>query len=103
MADFPIRTPIRRSLLRPLLVLGGERELVFFSGMVTAILVLSVSNIVAAVMGITFWVVSLAVFSRMAKNDPQLSKTYIRHVNKKIFYPARPHHTAVDPEIKKHQ
>ena len=26
--DYPVRTPIRRSLLRPLLMLGGERELV---------------------------------------------------------------------------
>jgi hypothetical protein len=30
-------------------------------------------------------------------------KVYIRHVNKKLYYPARPHYTAVDPEIKKHQ
>jgi len=103
MPDFPIRTPIRRSLLRPMLALGGERELVFSAGMVAAILILAVGNAVSFGIGIVFWVVSCAVFARMAKHDPQLSKVYIRHVNKKIFYPARPHWTAVDPEIKKHQ
>jgi type IV secretory pathway TrbD component len=100
--DHPVRSPIRKSLLRPLLVLGGERELVMASGMLTAILVFSVANPVAAGIGIAFWVASLAVFGRMAKNDPQLLKVYIRHVNKKLYYPARPHFTALDPEIKKH-
>jgi hypothetical protein len=28
---------------------------------------------------------------------------YIRHVNKKLYYPSRPHASAVDLEIKKHQ
>jgi type IV secretory pathway TrbD component len=100
--DHPVRSPIRKSLLRPLLVLGGERELVMASGMLTAILVFSVANPIAAGIGIAFWVGSLAVFGRMAKNDPQLLKVYIRHVNKKLYYPARPHFTANDPEIKKH-
>jgi type IV secretion system protein VirB3 len=101
--DHPVRSPIRKSLLRPLLVLGGERELVMASGMLTAILVFSVANPVAAGIGIVFWVASLAAFARMAKADPQMLKVYIRHVNKKLYYPARPHYTAVDPEIKKHQ
>jgi type IV secretory pathway TrbD component len=48
-------------------------------------------------------VIALAALPRMAKNDPQLSKVYIRHVNKKIYYPAAPHFTATEPELKKHQ
>ena len=103
MDDDPVRTPVRRSLLRPMLALGGERELVMASGMLTAILVFSVVNIVAAVIGITFWFAALYVFNRMAKHDPQLSKVYIRHVNKKLYYPARPHFTAPDPIIHKQQ
>jgi len=103
VTDHPVRNPIRRSLLRPLLVLGGERELVMASGMIAAILIFSVSNLVAGIIGVSFWLISVAIFGRMAKHDPQLSKVYIRHVNKKIFYPARAHFTAADPEIKKHQ
>jgi len=101
--DEVARTTIRRSLLRPMLVLGGERELVFSSGMLAAILIFSLGNIYTGIAGVVFWGACLAVFQRMAKYDPQLTKVYIRHVNKKLFYPARPHWSAMDPEPKKHQ
>jgi type IV secretion system protein VirB3 len=103
MVDDPVRSPIRVSLLRPMLLLGGERELVMASGMLTAILVFSLANMVCAILGFTFWAVALYVFGRMAKHDPVLMKVYIRHVNKRLYYPARPHVSAVDLEIKKHQ
>ncbi len=99
----PARTPVRRSLLRPLLVLGGERELVFLSGMITAVLVFSLANPIAAGVGIAFWAAALAAFGRMARHDSQLTRVYIRHVNKKLYYPAHAHASAVDSEIKKHQ
>ena len=99
----PVKTRVRQSLLRPLLVLGGERQLVFASGMIAAILAFALGDLVLAAIGIAFWLVSLVVFQRMAKHDPQLSRVYIRHVNKKIFYPAQPHVTALEPEPKRHQ
>ena len=86
-----------------MLVLGGERELVMASGMLAAILIFSLANVIAGIIGFAFWAASLAVFGRMAKHDPQLMKIYVRHVNKKLFYPARPHFNTIDPEIKKHQ
>jgi len=99
----PVRTRVRQSLLRPLLVLGGERELVFGSGMLAAILVFSLGDLKLAVIGAAFWCLSLVAFQRMAKHDPQMLRVYIRHLNKKIFYPALPHATAADPIIKKNQ
>jgi type IV secretory pathway TrbD component len=99
----PHRTRVRQSLLRPLLVLGGERELVFASGMVAAILAFSLGDLVLAAVGVGFWLLALFVLQRMAKHDPQLSRVYIRHVNKKIFYPAAAHLSALEPEPKKHQ
>lgn len=99
----PTRTRVRQSLLRPLLVLGGERELVFASGMIAAILAFVFGDLMIAAIGITFWFVSLFVFQQMAKHDSQLSRVYIRHLNKKIFYPALPHVTALEPEAKRHQ
>ena len=101
--DEVVRTTIRRSLLRPQLILGGERELVFMSGMLAAIMIFSLGNIVTGAIGVIFWGACLAVFQRMAKYDPQLTKVYVRHVNKKLFYPARPHWSALEPEPKKHQ
>jgi type IV secretory pathway TrbD component len=86
-----------------LLVLGGERELVFASGMIAAVLAFSLGDLLLAAIGIAFWLLALIVLQRMAKHDPQLSRVYIRHANKKIFYPAAPHVSALEPEPKKHQ
>jgi type IV secretory pathway TrbD component len=97
------RTRVRQSLLRPLLILGGERELVFASGMIAAILALAFGDLTLAAIGIAFWLAILIVLQRMAKHDPQLSRVYIRHVNKKTYYPALPHATSSEPEAKKHQ
>jgi len=97
------RTCVRQSLLRPLLALGGERELVFGSGMIAAILALSLGDIMLAALGIGFWLLSLFVLQRMAKHDPQLSRVYLRHVNTTTFYPAAAHLSAREPEPKKHQ
>jgi len=72
--DYPVRTPIRRSLLRPLLMLGGERELVLAAGMVSVILIMAVATPVTIVMGLVFWGVSCTVFAQLAKQDPQMSK-----------------------------
>jgi type IV secretory pathway TrbD component len=86
-----------------MLILGGERELVFTSGMLAAILVLAFGDVVLAAVGIAFWLIVLVVLQRMAKYDPQLSRVYIRHLNKRIFYPAHAHVTALEPEVKRQQ
>jgi len=99
----PARSPVRQSLLRPQLVLGGERTLVLASGMIAAVLVFSLGSVAIGAIGVGFWLVALAVLQRMAKHDPELSRVYIRHVNKRIYYPAHPHFSALDPEIKRHQ
>ncbi len=94
---------MRQSLLRPLLLMGGERELVFGSGLIAAMLIFSMGDLKLAAIGVAFWLFSLFVFQRMAKADPQLLRVYVRHVNKKIYYPAQPHVTALEPQPKKHQ
>lgn len=86
-----------------MLILGGERELVFASGMIAAILAFALGDLTLAAIGITFWLIVLVILQRMAKHDPQLSRVYIRHVNKKTYYPALPHTTAIEPDAKKHQ
>ncbi len=99
----PSRTRVRQSLLRPMLMLGAERELVLASGMIAAMLAFALDNLVLAAIGVGFWLVALVVLQRMAKHDPQLSRVYVRHVNKKIYYPATAHVGASEPEPKRHQ
>jgi type IV secretory pathway TrbD component len=90
-------------MLRPMLLLGGERELVIMSGMLAGILVFSVGSLQIAVIGVLFWMGALFVLQRMAKDDADLSKVYIRHVNRKVYYPATPHWTSPERELKKQQ
>jgi type IV secretion system protein VirB3 len=97
------RSPVRQSLLRPQLVLGGERTLVLASGMLAAVLVFSLGSLTIGAIGVGFWLIALMVLQRMAKYDPDLSRVYVRHVNKRIYYPAHPHIGAADQEIKRNQ
>ena len=90
-------------MLRPLLLLGGERTLVLCSGVIAGALVLSFGDLALAGVGIAFWIVILAVLQRMAKHDPELSRVYMRHLNKRLFYPARSHHSSIERPVKRQQ
>jgi type IV secretion system protein TrbD len=97
------RIPIHQSLLRPLLVLGGERELVFGSGLVAAVLIFSLGSFLMIVLGAGFWLLSLAALQRLAKVDPEFSRVYRRHLNRREYYPAVSHVTAIEPIIRRQQ
>ncbi|EPG9766586.1 conjugal transfer protein TrbD [Escherichia coli] len=81
--------PIRRAGNRHNLFMGGDRELVMFSGLLAFALVFSAQDLRATVFGITLWFTSLWVFRIMAKSDPKLRFVYIRHRKYKSYYPAR--------------
>ena len=97
------RTPVRQSLLRPHLLFGSERELVLAVGMLSLMCGFSAGFSWLILLPIAFFAGSMAVLPRMAKHDPQLSKVYIRHVNRKTYYPASSHFTALEPQPRKHQ
>ncbi|WP_435896246.1 conjugal transfer protein TrbD (plasmid) [Bartonella heixiaziensis] len=79
-------TQLFRSLHRPQQIMGGERELMLFSMLLTGILIVSAMNIVAATIGLCIWVVCLYVLRRMAKFDPILSRIYIRQLRYRGYY-----------------
>ncbi len=90
LADRPREVPIHRSLVRPNLVAGADRELVIIN------LVLAV----ALVFGIGFsWItVTLACLQlsvghfalvQAARYDPMFRQVYLRHVRHGSYYPAR--------------
>lgn len=81
--------PIHRSLGRHNLFLGGDRELVMFSGLLSFALIFSAQDFVATVYGIFLWFFSLFLCRLMAKSDPQLRYVYLRHRLYKRYYPAR--------------
>lgn len=102
-ADRERSVPIHQSFLQPLLMLGAEREVVILSAILSAMLVFSLANLYFAVMGILLWLVSVAMFQRLAKVDPQMSRVYVRHARYRSYYPAHGHPCAPLPEARPQQ
>lgn len=85
-----IRTvPIRRAGNRESLFLGGDRELVMFTGLMAGALVFSAQEIKAAIFGAVMWIVALHVFRIMAKADPKMRCVYLRQRRYKSYYAPR--------------
>jgi type IV secretion system protein VirB3 len=87
--DKPRETLIHQSANRPHLILGGDRELVLFAGLTAACLAFTLASLVGIVVGLVFWLASVAVLSRMGKADPMLRHVYLRHLRYKPFYLAK--------------
>lgn len=85
------RLPIYRSLSRPQLLFGAERELVLVLGMLAAILIFAAQTLLAVISGSALWAVGVCLLRRMAKADPCLSRVYLRHIRYRSYYPARSH------------
>ena len=88
-APAPRAIPLHRALIRPILVLGAERELVLSTALVAAGLIFSVHQWWSAVIGAGLWLLGLAALQQMARNDPLLSQVLARHLHYQRGYPAR--------------
>jgi type IV secretory pathway TrbD component len=86
--------PIHTSLIRPILLMGAERELVLISAIIAAVLVMSLERLLFTVVGVVFWALSLAALQRAAKSDPQFSRVYLRHTRYRSYYAAQSRATA---------
>jgi type IV secretory pathway TrbD component len=81
--------PIHVSLIRSILLMGAERELVLISAIIAAVLVMSLERVIFTIAGVVFWGLSLAVLQRAAKADPQFSRVYLRHTRYRAYYAAQ--------------
>jgi type IV secretory pathway TrbD component len=100
MNDRPRTIPVHASLMRPILLMGAERELVLISAIIAAVLVLSLERLLFTVVGVVFWSLSLAALQRAAKADPQFSRVYLRHARYRAYYPAQSRVSARMPSIR---
>jgi len=78
--------PIHQSLNRPLLVMGGERQLVLMLGVVAGVFIISLAQLWAAIVGIVIWVGGQYFLTMAAEHDTQLSKVGPRHLKYKKQY-----------------
>lgn len=69
--------------------MGGDRELVMFSGVMAFALIFSAQELRATVVGLLLWFGSLFLCRLMAKSDPKLRPVYMRHRRYRPYYPAR--------------
>ena len=83
------RIPIRRAGNRPSLFMGGDREMVMFSGLLSAVLIFAAMDWLALILGIALWVGSLWALRHMAKSDPMMRKIYLKARQYSNYYPAR--------------
>lgn len=81
--------PIHKSANRPNLFMGGDRELVMFTALLSAILFFVVMTWFAAIIGIALWFGAVYLLRIAAANDPYMRHVYLRHIKYKKFYPAR--------------
>lgn len=81
--------PIRRAGNRDNLFMGGDRELVMFSGLLAFALIFSAQELRATVIGLLLWFGALFACRLMAKHDPKLRFVYLRHRRYTRYYPAR--------------
>lgn len=81
--------PIRRAGNRENLFMGGDRELVMFSGLLAFALIFSAQELRATVVGLVLWFGALYAFRIMAKADPKMRFVYMRQRRYKTYYPAR--------------
>lgn len=81
--------PLHRSLNRPNLLLGVDRELLLTSGLFSALMIFAVQSWAAAFFGVALWLLSLYLLRQAAKEDPQMRQIYLRYRNYRKYYSAR--------------
>lgn len=88
MMRTPRKLPIHRSLNRPTLMVGGDREMVLTTALISGVLVFSVGTWWGVVLGVTFWLLSIAILRRLALADPIMRKVFVRLQRYQKYYPA---------------
>lgn len=81
--------PIHRAGNRPNLFMGGDRELVMFTGLMAGALVFTAQELRATIFGLVLWFGALYFLRLAAKSDPQLRHVYLRSRTYAPYYPAR--------------
>lgn len=88
-ADRPREILIHQSANRPNQILGGDRELVLVTILVSVSLAFCLATLWGIGLAVGFWIGAIAVLQRMGKADPMLRQVYMRHIRYRSFYPAK--------------
>lgn len=100
MDNKDISVKLHESLNRPMLMMGGERNLVLMLAILSGVFILSLAALWAAIFGVFLWMLGMYALSRAGAYDHQLSKTGARSLRYRKFYPAQATPFAPIKEIK---
>lgn len=81
--------PIRRAGIRENLFMGGDREMVMFTGLMAGALIFSAQEVRATVFGLVLWFGALYALRIAAKADPKMRHIFLRNFGYKAYYPPR--------------
>lgn len=78
--------PVHRSLHRPPLVMGADRELVLTSALFCFLMGFGGMSAFSVGSALLAWLFILYMLRRMAKADPQMCRIWLRHVAQQPYY-----------------
>lgn len=81
--------PFHRSMIRPLLLMGCDRELLMFSGLIAFALAAQGQTFMSLAYAVLLWFLSLFLLRLAAKADPFMRDVYLRHRRYAKYYPPR--------------
>lgn len=87
----PREVVFHQSANRPTLLLGGDREMVLCAIAIAALIAFALLSLWGFILAIVFWVIAVAILSRMGKADPLLRQVYLTHIRYQSYYPAQSH------------
>lgn len=80
------KVSVYRVTSRPNLFLGGDRELVMFTGIISTALIFALQTFSTIVVGALFWMFAIFVLRLMAKYDSHLRQIYLRDIKYQKYY-----------------
>ena len=80
--------PIYKALNKSHMILGGERNLVLMTGLISFTLIFAALSLETLILGLIFWFTGLFLLRKMGRADPMLSRVYLKHLRYRSFYPA---------------
>jgi len=83
-----VKVPLHESVTQPVLIAGGERELVIPITFMAAITWVAGKDLLSIGLAIGIWIVGSLIARSAAKEDAQRTKIFLRHVKYQAFYPA---------------
>jgi type IV secretion system protein VirB3 len=89
------------SLNRPLLLVGGDRELMASSLGLGILLILTMQSVVGLIIGIALASILTYLVRKATLADPQFRPIWTKSFRYGKYFPAQAHYTAQVPEIRK--